>query len=391
MLLSRLPRLSSPVSSSLFSAASTARRAMSTSPSLRRPVQLLAPQELAKLLQQEGAGASSGKERGDDVVVLDASWFMPNLQPPRDPWAEFRKKRIEGAGFWHLDQISSTSDVGVPHNVPSKEHFEDACSRLGISRGSHVVFYDSQGVFSSPRAAFTFKHFSHPLVSILDGGLPRWIAEGLPTSSTSPSNPNPHEALLPGQQKARYQPIFSELLYAVKPRVESYFIADIEELFTEYRVGEGEERRDTRGWEEVRANAERGEGEGDAVLDARPAGRFHGTDPEPRAGLSSGHIPHSLSLPFPAVLSEPSNTDPSYKTVKSPEELQGVFEKALGREEWEKVKGGERGVVTTCGSGMTAAILWLALQRAGVSEKVGLYDESWTGYASRPESKIVKS
>ncbi|GAA5832585.1 hypothetical protein JCM11251_001377 [Rhodosporidiobolus azoricus] len=387
MLLSRLPRLSSPVS--------TFARSMSTTPSLRRPVQLLAPQELAKLLESPTASAkaSSGSpassKNEDEVVVLDASWFMPNLQPPRDPWAEYRKKRIEGAGFWHLDQISSTSDVGVPHNIPSKDHFEDACSRLGIKRESHVVFYDSQGVFSSPRAAFTFKHFSHPNVSILDGGLPRWIAEGLPISTTSPSNPNPH-ALLPGE-KPRYQPIFSELLYAVKPRVESYFIADIEDLFSDYKVPEGEELSNTLQWKDVVANTDKGEGQGDAVLDARPAGRFHGSDPEPRAGLSSGHIPYSTSLPFSSVLSEPSATEPSYKTLKSPEELEGVFEGALGREEWEKVKSGERGVVTTCGSGMTAAVLWLALQRAGVSEKVGLYDESWTGYAQRPESKIVKS
>ncbi|GAA5994242.1 hypothetical protein JCM11641_001759 [Rhodosporidiobolus odoratus] len=380
MLLSRLPRLASPL-------ARTSMRTLTTTPSLLRPVQLLSPKELSSLLTSP-ASQTQGKE--GDVVVLDASWFMPNLDPPRDAWAEFRKKRIEGSGFWHLDQIASTSDVGVPHNIPTKELFEDACSRLGIGRESHVVVYDTQGVFSSPRAVFTFDHFSHPQISVLDGGLPRWIAEGYPISTTSPANPNPH-ALLEGE-KASYQGIFSELLYAVKPRVESYFIADIEELFTDYKVPEGAEKKgDVEQWQDMVSNSEKGEGQGNAVLDARPEGRFHGTAPEPRPSLSSGHMPHSLSLPFSSVLSESSATEPSYKTLKSPEELVKVFKETLGAEEWEKVKKGERGVTTTCGSGMTAAILWLALQRAGVSDNVSLYDESWTGYASRPESKIVKS
>ncbi|GAA6044290.1 hypothetical protein JCM8097_008680 [Rhodosporidiobolus ruineniae] len=355
---------------------------MSSTPSLRQPVQLLTPSKLQELLRQD---------KDNKVLPFDASWFMPNLDPPRDPWAEFRKLRIEGAGFWHLDQISSDSDVGVPHNIPSRAHFEDACSRLGIERDSHVVFYDSQGVFSSPRAAFTFKHFSHPQVSILDGGLPRWLAENLPvTRGESPKNPNPH-SLAPGE-KARYQPIFSELLYAVKPRVESYFIADIEELFSDYKVPDGAELDNVRQWQDVVENTERAEkgDEGAAVvLDARPEGRFHGSAPEPRPSLSSGHIPHSLSLPSSEVLSAPSSTEPSYKTLKSQEELERLFKEKLGGE-WEGVKKGEKGVVNTCGSGMTAAILWLALQRAGV-DNAAIYDESWTGYASRPESKIVKS
>ncbi|GAA6010820.1 hypothetical protein JCM10207_005861 [Rhodosporidiobolus poonsookiae] len=358
-------------------------RSLHSTPLLHRPVSLLTPKELSTLLTSPTA------DTGGDVVVLDASWHMPNLDPPRDAWGEYRKKRIEGAGFWHQDQIASTSPLSVPHNMPTKELFEDACSRLGISRESHVVLYDSTGVFSSPRGAFTFKHFAHDQVSILDGGLPRWVAEGYPTSNSSPANPNPH-ALLPGE-KARYQPIFSELLYAVKPRVESYFIADIEELFTDYKVPDGAEQGDVRQWEDLNGVIGQLEGsggrEGDVVLDARPEGRFLGTAPEPRPGLSSGHMPHAYSLPFPELL-----TGADVKTLKPAAELEDAIKSRVGDEVWQSLKSGERGVTTTCGSGMTAAVLWLGLQRAGVSaDKIKLYDESWTGYAQRPESKIVKS
>ncbi|GAA5999497.1 thiosulfate sulfurtransferase [Rhodotorula paludigena] len=343
-----------------------------------KPVSLLTPKELSSLL-------SPSSKQSKPPVVLDASWHMPASQ--RSAWAEYRHKRIHGAAFWDVDQIAGKSDVGVPHNIPSVEQFEDACSRLGIARDSHVVVYDTVGVFSSPRTAFTFKHFGHDQVSILDGGLPRWLAEGLPIDTERPTNPNPHAAEA-GAQLA-YGPIFSELLYAHKPRVESYFIQDIEEMFTEYKV-DGGERDDVRQWSDMTANADKGK-EGDAVVDARPAGRFHGTDPEPREGLSSGHIPHSLSLPFSAVLSPESSTTPPYKTLLAPADLERVLSEHLGADVWAQIKQGERAVTSTCGSGMTAAVLWLALQRAGAEANVAIYDESWTGYASRPESKIEKS
>ncbi|CDR39862.1 RHTO0S04e11056g1_1 [Rhodotorula toruloides] len=350
-------------------------RAASTTAS--RPVSLITPAELHKLL--------SSKNAEELPCVLDASWHMPGSG--RQPFQEYRKKRIEGAAFWDVDQIASKSDVGVPHNMPSVSQFEDACSRLGIKRDSHVVVYDTVGVFSSPRTAFTFKHFNHPQVSVLDGGLPRWIAEGYPIDENRPTNPNPHAVEEGG--RLLYGPIFSELLYAHKPRVESYFIADIEENFSEYKV-DGGEKSDVRQWKDMTKNIKKGE-KGDVVVDARAAGRFHGTDPEPREGLSSGHMPHSISLPFQSVLSPESSTSPPYRTVLKPEELEKVFVDALGKEKWEKVKQGEKSVTASCGSGMTAAVLWLALQRAGVTDNTAIYDESWTGYASRPESKIVKS
>ncbi|GAA6062599.1 hypothetical protein JCM10212_004894 [Sporobolomyces blumeae] len=357
-------------------------RLMSSSARLSRsPVSLVTPSQLSDLLERD---RQEGK-----VVPLDASWFMPNLEPKRYGYEEFRTKRIKGAAFWDVDQIASTSDVGVPHNIPSTSQFEDAASRLGISRDSHVVVYDSTGVFSSPRTAFTFSHFNHPLISVLDGGLPRWEAEQHPIDTKIPSNPNPHDVEANEGARPKFGPILSELLYAKKPKVESYFIADIEENFTDYKV-DGAEKEDVKQWDDMDANIDKGD-QGEVVLDARPTGRFNGTDPEPRPGLSSGHMPHSLSLPSTAVLSSESSTTPKYKTLLPTYELEGVFEKAMGKETWELVKKGEKAVTTTCGSGMTAAILWLALQKCGVEAPVSIYDESWTGYASREKSKIVKN
>ncbi|GAA5987286.1 hypothetical protein JCM10908_001893 [Rhodotorula pacifica] len=358
-----------------FSMSSTAR-------SSSRPVSLLTPKEVHDLVQNP---------ESPSTVVLDASWHMPAAK--RLPFQEYRKKRIEGSAFWDVDQIASTSDVGVPHNIPSVAQFEDACSRLGIERDSHVIVYDSVGVFSSPRTAFTFKHFGHDKVSVLDGGLPRWQADNLPLDTSSPTNPNPHATAEDGSAlRARYGPIFSELLYAHKPKVESYFIADIEERFSDYKVdGTEKERKDVRQWKDINKILKKSEGKREVIIDARAAGRFHGTEPEPREGLSSGHMPHSLSLPFQSVLTPETSTTPPYRTMLSPEELEKVFEGVMGQERWKEVKSGKRGIVSTCGSGMTASILWLALQRAGVIDNAAIYDESWTGYASRPESIIEKS
>ncbi|GAA6049395.1 hypothetical protein JCM3770_007324 [Rhodotorula araucariae] len=348
-----------PRTARLARTAPLARRAMSSSPA---PVSLLTPAELATLLSAD-----------KPPVVLDASAHMPAAK--RYPFAEYRHKRIAGAGFWDVDQIASPSERGIPHNMPPKAMFEDACSRLAIQRDDHVVLYDSIGIFSAPRTAFTFKHFGHERVSVLDGGLPRWLAEGYKIDTERPTNPNPHaveEGAGGAPAKAQFRPILSELLWAHKPRIESYFIADIEEEFTEYKAGE--ERDDVRQWDDIDANIDKGD-DGALVVDARSAGRFHGTEPEPREGLSSGHMPYAFSLPFQSVLTAESSTDPSYKTFLPPAELEKVFVRAMGEEKWAAVKRGDKPVIATCGSGMTAAVLWLALQRAG-APPIDIYDEA---------------
>jgi len=124
------------------------------------------------------------------------------------------------------------------------------------------------------------------------------------------------------------------------------------------------------------------------VLDARAAPRYHGTSPEPRPGLPSGHIPHSISLPFNALLELHSSGSSTYTTIREPDDLRKIIVDILGSDEALQPNG-KRRIVNTCGSGMTAAIIWLALQRLGVGS--ALYDESWMGYAGRPESEIATS
>ncbi|SCV70411.1 BQ2448_1805 [Microbotryum intermedium] len=371
-------RTPGPTTSFLNHVSSSSSSASSSSPLL------VTPSQVRMLLSSESR---------DQVVVLDASWHMPNLDPPRNAYDEFRNKRIAGAMFWDHDIISTKSDPPVPHNLPSASLFADACSRLALSPTQHLIFYDTYGVFSSPRALYTFKAFGHDKVSIMDGGLPRWIAEGNPVVSTPPKPINVHEGQ--DDREASWGPIMSELLYRKRPQVESYFIADIEEHFTEYPEPQLDASvvRDNAS---IVANAEKGDPsastEVDYVLDARPAGRYHGTEPEPRAGLSSGHIPHSLSLPFGTLLSPKSSTNPPYQIYLPSKELESRFEETLGKDGWNEVKEGKRRVVTSCGSGMTAAVVWMGLRIVTEEKAKGaIYDESWTGYAAREAAKIKKS
>jgi len=287
-----------------------------------------------------------------NVSILDASWFMPNS--PRRPLQEFQEKRIPGAHFLDLDEVASPHDLGLKHMMPSERVFADACERLGIHSNSHVVIYDTHGVFSSPRALFMFRAFGHQKSSILDGGLPRWVAEGFDTVGGTP-----------GEEKRSTYPT---------------------------PVFEGEA---VRSYDQVVANSLPDPAIDPAVelvVDARSRGRFLGTDPEPRPGLSSGHIPHSFSLPFNVFLK--TNTVPGsstqYTTFLSEPDLRQALVHAVGADQAQLVLTGVRPITTSCGSGMTAGILWLGLKLLG-APKVALYDESWTGYACRAESRIEKS
>ncbi|KAG6334929.1 hypothetical protein ID866_4171 [Astraeus odoratus] len=286
------------------------------------------------------------------VSLLDASWFMPNS--PRNPYEEFVKKRIPGAHFLDLDKVASPHELGLKHMMPTERLFADACESFGIEPNSHVVIYDTHGVFSSPRALFMFRAFGHVKSSILDGGLPRWEAEGFETEHVPPAD----------SKKSTYPtPNF--------------------------------DRTVVRSYEQVVANSMLDpalDPSAELVVDARARGRFMGTDPEPRPGLSSGHIPHSLSLPFTAFLKTHTalNSRTQYTTFLSIPELRQALVNAIGAEQAELVIAGQRPITTSCGSGMTAGVLWLGLRMLG-APKVALYDESWTGYATRPESRIEKS
>ncbi|KAI0067874.1 thiosulfate sulfurtransferase, partial [Artomyces pyxidatus] len=277
---------------------------------------------------------------------------MPNS--PRNARQEFLAKRIPGAHYLDLDEVASPSELGLKHMMPSGEVFARALENFGINTSSHVVLYDSQGVFSAPRALFMFRSFGHAKSSILNGGLPRWESDGLPTES------GPLEA---GPKST----------YSVPT----------------------EDKNAIRSYEQMVDNSKANVSDGptaELVLDARPRGRYVGSDPEPRPGLSSGHIPHSFSVPFNTFLQTNAvpNSDKTYTTFLSSDELYKKLVDAVGPQNAQQILEGKRNVTTTCGSGMTAGVLWLGLKLLAESSHVALYDESWTGYASRAQSEIAK-
>ncbi|KAJ7275276.1 Rhodanese-like domain-containing protein [Mycena haematopus] len=299
---------------------------------------LLSPTRLNQILRSDAR-----------TVVLDSTWFMPNST--RIAAAEFRTKRIPGSRFLDLDQVASPHELGLKHMLPSGEVFARACEKFGIGRSSRVVMYDSHGVFSSPRALWMFKSFGHQDAAVLDGGLPRWEAEGLPLDQEPP------------------QDEIENIKYST-PTLDSNAV---------------------RSYGQMVYNSSMISSQSEFVLDARSRGRYLGTDPEPRPGLSSGHIPNSFSLPFTLFLQ--NNVAPngsSYTTFLPEPQLRRAVVDALGPDKADAVFKGDVSVIASCGSGMTAAVLWLGLQLLGVKQ-VSIYDESWTGYALRPTSKIEKS
>ncbi|KAG6902817.1 hypothetical protein C0995_011304 [Termitomyces sp. Mi166 len=258
---------------------------------------------------------------------------MPNS--PRQPRQEFISKRIPGARFLDLDEVSSPHELGLKHMMPEERVFADACEKFGIEKETYVVIYDTHGIFSSPRALFMFRTFGHQRSSILDGGLPAWLAGGFSVESGALS------------------PITATKYPTPTLQIEAL-----------------------RSYEQIVANSTaEASDQTDLVLDARSHGRYSGFDPEPRPGLSSGHIPHSFSLPFNLFLRQISGTDgTTYTTFLPPEEIRRALEQAVGLERADLIIRGSIPVTTSCGSGMTACILWLGLKLLGV-ERISLYDE----------------
>jgi len=205
--------------------------------------------------------------------------------------------------------------------MPQERIFADACEKFGIDPSSHVIIYDTQGVFSSPRALFMFRAFGHHKSSILDGGLPRWEAEGFPVETRAPSE----------VKKSNYP----------TPTLDKETVKSYEQMVSNSLRN---------------PSADPGAG---LVVDARSRGRYLGTDPEPRPGLSSGHIPHSFSLPFNVFLQTHSspNSSTQFTTYLPLSEIHKALVDAIGTEQAELVIKGERPIITSCGSGMTAGVL----------------------------------
>ncbi|KAF9971621.1 hypothetical protein BGZ73_005413 [Actinomortierella ambigua] len=280
------------------------------------------------------------KDRLDKTIVLDGSSHMPNSG--RDARKEFRENgHLPGARYFDVDTIKDPTNP-LPHMMPSAEQFASQVGELGISNNDHVVVYDTVGFFSAPRVYWMFKAFGHKNVSVLDGGFKAWTAAGLPIVKGEQSKIEPKE-------------------YKVHP-LNKDMIRDYQQILA---IVNNENSPVT-------------------VIDARPSPRFTGRAPEPRVGLSSGHMPRSKNVPFVELF------DMETGMLHTPEQLEAAYKRAgVDVETLKKHESPEKNVVLSCGSGLTACVLYFSLEQLGL-KNLAVYDGSWTEYASHPESPIIK-
>src|SRR5271168_2053515 len=240
--------------------------------------------------------ADLAAELGDaDLGVIDASWHLPAAG--RIGSSEFLGAHIPGAVFFDIDTIADL-EQGLPHMLPKPEALAKAMSALGLGDGMRFVVYDALGLYAAARVWWTLRAYGVEAVRILEGGMPKWIKEGRPLE-TGAARPRPSRSFT--------------------PRPDESFVASLAEVREALASGSAQ------------------------VVDARPAERFHGQAPEPRAGVKSGHMPGSLNLPFAEIV--------EHGHLKPPEALKAAF-----AEHHIDLK---KPIITTCGSGVTAAILAL--------------------------------
>jgi thiosulfate/3-mercaptopyruvate sulfurtransferase len=257
------------------------------------------------------------------LVVLDATLPPVGVRPAPDVRAGYVARHIPGAVFFDIEEFSDHS-TSLPHMLPSPEEFSDRASALGIGDEATIVIYEQESVFSAPRAWWMFSAFGARDVSILNGGLRAWVEAGMPVESG-----------LVRRAPARFHA-------KLKSEAVQDFAA-IQRMISQHVQ----------------------------ILDARSSGRFAGTAPEPRPGISSGHMPGAVSVPYTELVDQGH--------LLAVEKLREVFH-AKGVDL-------ERPISTTCGSGVTAAVIALGLEIAGAKD-VSLYDGSWADYAQHPEAVI---
>ncbi|WIM13815.1 3-mercaptopyruvate sulfurtransferase [Enhydrobacter sp.] len=260
-----------------------------------------------------------------DIRIVDGSFYLPAQK--RNPRAEYESQHIPGAVFFDIDEIADTSS-SLPHMLPSPEKFSARVRKLGLGDGNKIVVYDTTPMTGAARVWWMFRAMGHKDVAILDGGLPKWMAEGRPVTDDPPLPRNRH---------------FTARLDNTLVRS----LEDVKELIETKR---------------------------EQIVDARAAARFRGEAPEPRAGLRGGHMPGALNLPYSDLI------DPKAGTMLPGEQIAARIA-ASGVDPARKV-------TASCGSGVTACVVALGLYLIGAPH-AAVYDGSWTEWGGRDDTPIV--